>query len=107
MIRLQKDTYGRGFNLESVTEDNITLTEPEETLEYVADYFQNLYQAREGEPEYHKSTEEIKVAVEQALRNNNTKAEQGEEPITTKEMNNAPMKEESPGPATQAKYMKE
>ena len=73
----------------TITEDNITLTEPEETLEYVADYFQNLYQAREGEPEYHKSTEEIKVTVEQALRNNNTKAEQGEEPITTKEMNNA------------------
>ena len=52
----------------TITEDNITLTEPEETLECVADYFQNLYQAREGEPEYHKSTEEIKVAVEQALR---------------------------------------
>ena len=55
----------------TITEDNITLTEPEETLEYVAEYFQNLYQAREGEPEYHKSTEEIKVAVEQAVRNNN------------------------------------
>ena len=73
----------------TITEDNITLTEPEETLEYVAEYFQNLYQAREGEPEYHKSTEEIKVAVEQAVRNNNTKPEQGEEPITPKEMNNA------------------
>ena len=68
----------------TITEDNITLTEPEETLEYVAEYFQNLYQAREGEPEYHKSTEEIKVAVEQAVRNNNTKPEQGEEPITPK-----------------------
>ena len=44
----------------TITEDDITLTEPEETLEYVADYFQNLYQAREGEPKYHKSTEEIK-----------------------------------------------
>ena len=73
----------------TITEDNITLTEPEETLGYVADYFQNLYQAREGEPEYQKSTEEIKVSVEKALRNNNTKAEQGEEPITTKGMNNA------------------
>ena len=79
----------KSMEYNTITEDSITLTEPEETLEYVADYFQNLYQAREGEPAYEKSTEEIKVAVEQAVRNNNTKAEQAEEPITTKEMNNA------------------
>ena len=37
------------------------------------------------EPEYQKSTDEIKVAVEQVVSNNNIEVEQGEEPITIKE----------------------
>ena len=67
----------------TITEDNITW--PEETLGYVAEYVQNLYQAMNWEPEYQKSTDEIKVAVEQVVSNNNIDDGQGEEPITTKE----------------------
>ena len=48
-----------------ITEDNRTLTDPEESKEYIANYFEDLYQARPSKPEYKKISEQIEERVEQ------------------------------------------
>ena len=40
------------------------LEDPEEAKRYIADYYENLYKAREGKPEYAKWTQEITNTVE-------------------------------------------
>ena len=34
---------------DTITEDNITVTYPDKAKNHIADYFEDLYQAREGE----------------------------------------------------------
>ena len=48
---------------ELTTEENIQVTHPEEANEYIAKYFETLYQARQGEPEYNKWTQTIKKTI--------------------------------------------
>ena len=48
----------RNYGLENntITEEGKELTDPEETKEHIAMYFENLYQARPGTTEYQAST---------------------------------------------------
>ena len=48
----------------TITEEGQVLEDPEEAKRYIADYYENLYQAREGKPEYAKWTQEITNTVE-------------------------------------------
>ena len=44
---------------ETITEEGTALTDPQKTKEHIADYFENLYQARPGTPEYETWTNHI------------------------------------------------
>ena len=48
-----------------ITEDDTVITDPEEAKEYIAQYYENLYQAREGTEKYKEWTEKIKRTVEE------------------------------------------
>ena len=60
---------------DTITEDNILIQNEEETKEYIANYFENLYQARPGKEEYKDKTAEIenKVKEIEAEMKNKTK----------------------------------
>ena len=45
---------------DTITEDGTQLTNPDQTKAYIADYFENLYQARPGTKEYEDTTKHIK-----------------------------------------------
>ena len=78
----------------TITEDNRILTDPQETKDHIATYFEELYQARPGTAEYTNWTNAI---VEQTTSNQNNRQQhpedpenqQGEEDITYKELQNA------------------
>ena len=78
----------------TITEEDETLTDPEKTKEYIADYFEELYQARPGTPEYEAWTKHITDTMRE-FDNNRKRGktpnmrEQGDEDITTKEINTA------------------
>ncbi len=78
---------------DTVTEEGITLTDPEETRNYIADRYEELYQARPGTPAYEEWTNKINEKV-QEIKNTHNKDEntQGSEPITMKELNKTIMK---------------
>ena len=48
---------------DTITEEGRHLTSPEETKEYIATYYENLYQARPGIEEYQEWTDHIKETV--------------------------------------------
>jgi hypothetical protein len=48
------------YEYDLVTEDNKEITEPEVAKEYIAGYFEDLYQARDGENKYEDWTNKIK-----------------------------------------------
>ena len=48
---------------DTITEEGKTLTDPGETKDYIADFYENLYQAREGTEGYVKWTEHINETV--------------------------------------------
>ena len=78
----------------TITEEAETLTDPEKTKEYIADYFEELYQARPGTPEYEVWTKHITDTMREIDNNRRrgktpNKREQGDEDITTKEINTA------------------
>ena len=78
----------------TITEDNRILTDPRETKDHVATYFEELYQARPGTAEYTNWTNAI---VEQTTNIQDSRQQhpedpenqQGEEDITYKELQNA------------------
>ena len=43
----------------NITEDGREITDPQETKEHIANYFEDLYQARPGTSEYEESTRHI------------------------------------------------
>ena len=76
------------FEYNTITEEGKELTDPEETKEHIAKYFENLYQARPGTPEYEESTKNIITAMKETqLLYKNPGPDH--EPITSKEMNEA------------------
>ena len=71
---------------ETITEEGTSLTDPQKTKEHIADYFEDLYQARPGTPVYETWTNHIEKTVEKAIQ----AADQQEkkiENITYKELN--------------------
>ncbi len=70
---------------DTITEEGRKLEDPTETKEHIARFYENLYQAREGKPQFEKKTKEIKERVKQLEREsqNSTPAE----PVTMDELN--------------------
>ena len=60
-----KDCKGLEYN--TYTEEGIQITDPEQTKEHIASYFEESYQAREGTAEYSEWTNRIKTCVHKAL----------------------------------------
>ena len=75
-----------GLDYNTVDENGKRITNPQETKAHIADYFEDLYQAREGTEEYREWTHKIKEAVEQALKPCLKSAENDHE-INSKEFN--------------------
>ena len=63
--KLKKEEEGQNHkeNYDTIREDGTILTTPEETKEYVANYYENLYQARGSTDGYREITEEIEKQV--------------------------------------------
>ena len=88
-----------GLDHNTVDEYGKRITNPQETKAHIADYFEDLYQAREGTEEYREWTHKIKEAVEQALKPSLKSAENDQE-ISSKEFNTVikkTQKEKKPG----------
>ena len=83
----RKRAKGRnGLDYNTVEENGKRITNPQETKAHIADYFEDLYQARDGTEEYREWTHKIKEAVEQALKPCLKSAENDHE-INSKEFN--------------------
>ena len=70
---------------DTITEDGQTLKEPEEAKEYIANYYEDLYQAREGSDKYKDWTEKIKQSnlnTEEAIKQMPDEPEFTEEEMT-------------------------
>ena len=52
-----------GLNYTTIDENGNLLENPEEAKEHIANYYENLYQAREGRKEYENWTHKIKTTV--------------------------------------------
>ena len=72
----------------TITEEGKELTDPEETKEHIAKYFENLYQARPGTTEYQASTEMITKTMKE-FQEKYRKPGTEHEPITNKEIDAA------------------
>ena len=69
----------------TITEEGTTITDPEKTKEHIAEYFEDLYQARPGTPEYENWTKYIETEVKKALQSAEQTKEEPEQ-ITPKEL---------------------
>ncbi len=59
--KMRKNIIGKGIDIEQdpITENNTKLTNEREAKEYIAEYYENLYRARDGTPEYKQWTDKI------------------------------------------------
>ena len=69
----------------TITEEGETLNDPQRAKEYIANYFENLYQARDGETSHAQWTEHINDTANEATNAN--EAHTNEQPITLEELN--------------------
>ncbi len=84
----KKNKVDNELDYNTITEEGETLTDPEETKNYIADRYEELYQARPGTPEYEEWTNTITKKVKEIQENHNKDdPTQGSEPITMKELN--------------------
>ena len=72
-----------------ITEEEETITDPEKTKEYIANYFENLYQAREGTEDYKEWTKEISTTVRKTIDGYKKNKGETEDKITLEELNKA------------------
>ena len=72
----------------TITEAGEIIMNAEETKSHIANYFEDLYQARESKPEFQEWTDEITTTVKTALQKANNQ-KQGQEPVTIKETKKA------------------
>ena len=68
-----------------ITEDGWEITDPQETKEHIASYFEDLYQARPGTPECEESTRHITETMKKLKLE--YKRENNKKPITEKKWN--------------------
>ena len=85
---LKKKLEGKKGNCDynTITEDGEELQDPETAKEYIANYYENLYQAREGRPEFEEWTKKIKEDVQTISNSDVMKTEPKE--ITKEEVVN-------------------
>ena len=76
-----------GLDYPTYTEEGEQITDPNKTKEHIANYFEDLYQAREGKADYKEWTEKITAHVNKTLEETETIATSSEDKINTKEMN--------------------
>ena len=76
-----------GLDYPTYTEEGEQITNPNKTKEHIANYFEDLYQAREGKVECKEWTEKITAHVKKTLEEAETRATSAEDKINTKEMN--------------------
>ena len=83
---MRKRLMGKGNQEEydTITEENVTITDPDQAKKHIADYFENLYQAREGEMSHAEWTKNIDNKIDQIT---NMKYEQTHQEITQSEIN--------------------
>ena len=65
------------------------IEDPEKTKDHIANYFEQLYQAREGTAPYAEWTNKIKTQVRKNLEKDPDTATETEDQISEKEMNAA------------------
>ena len=58
-MRAEKEGKGEIDPYDTITEEGTTLQDPIEAKEYIANYYEDLYQARPGKPEYLEWTQKI------------------------------------------------
>ena len=84
-IRKKILSQGKNESYDIITEEGELLKDPEENKEYIANFYENLYKAREGTPEYEDWTNLIKAKVQEM-----DQAELDDEPdFTTNELKKA------------------
>ena len=84
-IRKKILAQGKNDDYDLITEEGIPVTNPEESKEYIANFYENLYKAREGTPEYEEWTNHIKNKVQETAQ-----SELSDEPdFTTEEIKKA------------------
>ena len=84
-IRKKILSQGKNETYDLITEEGELITEPEASKEYIANFYEQLYKAREGTPEYEAWTKEIKDKVQEIDESTMTK----EPDFTTKELKTA------------------
>lgn len=73
----------------TVNEEGQVLNDPEKAKEHIAQYFEDLYQARPGTPEYAESTEHIKQTMRLVESEYRDRPDKESDPITNKEIDQA------------------
>ena len=71
---------------DTITEDDTPMSNPQDAKEHIANYFETLYQARQGEKSYEEWTKTIRTHIEQTEKK---LKEMKQEPITTQEVKKA------------------
>ena len=61
------------YEYDLITENDREVQEPEETKEYIAEYYENLYQAREGKDKY---KDHLTILKESKRKHSNTEKEE-------------------------------
>ena len=77
--------HNNNDDYETINEHGNTIADPDTAKEHIADYFENLYQAREGEPNYEQWTNHINETVNNISKS--TMKSQNENPIGIEELN--------------------
>ena len=74
----------------TITEEGETITDPRKAKEYIANYFENLYQARPGTEDYQECTEHIADTIKKSMQEVTKGLDKDEfGSITMKELNRA------------------
>ena len=68
----------------TISEEGNEITDPEAAKEHIANFFENLYQAREGKPEHAEWTEEIEQSIQRI--SNLEAVKKDPDPITKEEV---------------------
>ena len=79
----------RELDYNTYSEEGTLIEDPEKTKDHIANYFEQLYQAREGTAPYAEWTNKIKTQVRKNLEKDPDTTTETEDQITEKEMNAA------------------
>ena len=86
-VRRQILGSNKPLEYDVITEDGTKITDPTESKTHIANYYENLYQAREASPDEIENTKEIEKEVNRIAESIEAKARQ--KPIEKQEINDA------------------